>query len=114
MIITLVGNKLDMESERQVNHEEASQFATLHNLNFAETCAFDLENIETIFITVLEQIMKKQENGELDTENECSGIYFPNNFASGSKKESKIISIDGDSLKVEPIMKKRKECCNIF
>ena len=50
----------------------------------------------------------------MDTENECSGIYFPNNFGSGSKKESKIISIDGDSLKVEPIMKKRKECCNIF
>lgn len=44
-----MGNKCDLESERQVNKEIAKNFAKENNLLFLETSAKNGVNIEKIF-----------------------------------------------------------------
>lgn len=47
--LVLVGNKCDLEGERQVNKEVAKNFAKDNNLLFLETSAKNGTNIEKIF-----------------------------------------------------------------
>ena len=56
MSIILVGNKNDLESERQVSKEEGEAFAKKHGLLFFETSAKTASNVEKAFLTVTEQI----------------------------------------------------------
>lgn len=45
--IMLLGNKSDLENERQISKEQGQDFANLHNLIFLETSAKTAENVET-------------------------------------------------------------------
>jgi len=47
--VILVGNKSDLEGEREVNREVAKNFAKENNLLFLETSAKNGTNIEKIF-----------------------------------------------------------------
>lgn len=51
MILFLVGNKKDMENQREVSVEKIEQFKREKNIDFAfETSARTGENIEELFI----------------------------------------------------------------
>ena len=39
--LLLIGNKIDLESDRQINTKEGKEFAEAHNMAFYETSAFD-------------------------------------------------------------------------
>lgn len=56
IVIMLVGNKTDLEDEREVATEDAKEFAEKEGLFFLETSALDATNVETAFITVLTEI----------------------------------------------------------
>lgn len=56
IVIMLVGNKTDLEDEREVAMEDAKEFAEKEGLFFIETSALDATNVETAFITVLTEI----------------------------------------------------------
>ena len=45
----LVGNKSDLEEERNVPTEEAKEFADKHNFPFIEVSALNKDNIEDLF-----------------------------------------------------------------
>ena len=45
MIILLIGNKSDLESEREVKYEDGKQFAEANNLIFFETSAKTGDNV---------------------------------------------------------------------
>ena len=49
MQVLLVGNKIDLESERQVSTEEGRIFAKKEGLNFIEISAKDYKKVEGAF-----------------------------------------------------------------
>uniref|UniRef100_A0A3Q2DD14 Ras-related protein Rab-25 n=1 Tax=Cyprinodon variegatus TaxID=28743 RepID=A0A3Q2DD14_CYPVA len=65
MVVMLVGNKTDLESERSVPTEEAKDFAEKKGLLFLETSALESTNVESAFNTVLEEIHKKVSSKEV-------------------------------------------------
>lgn len=65
IVVMLVGNKTDLESERSVPNEEAKDFAEKKGLFFLETSALDSTNVEAAFTTVLAEIHKKVSSKEV-------------------------------------------------
>lgn len=76
IIILLIGNKRDLEEERQVTFLEASNFAQEHQLVFLETSAKTGENVEEAFLKCSKTILAKIQTGELDPERIGSGIQY--------------------------------------
>jgi GTPase SAR1 family protein len=52
----LVGNKCDLESERQVSKEEGKEMAAGLGVKFLETSAKEANNVETAFFTMSNEI----------------------------------------------------------
>jgi Ras-related protein Rab-2A len=66
MTIILIGNKLDLERQRQVSYEEGERFAKQNNLAyFMETSAKTSEKVEAAFINSAQIILNKIERGEI-------------------------------------------------
>lgn len=59
IVVMLVGNKTDLESERSVPSEEAQDFAEKNGLLYLETSALESTNVEAAFNNVLAEIHKK-------------------------------------------------------
>merc|ERR1712051_30853 len=76
IVILLVGNKKDLEDEREVTFLEASRFAQENDLVFVETSAKSGENVEEAFLKCSKTILAKIETGELDPERIGSGIQY--------------------------------------
>ncbi|XP_013394287.1 ras-related protein Rab-4B [Lingula anatina] len=76
IVIILVGNKKDLEAEREVTFLEASRFAQENELMFLETSALTGENVEETFLKCARSILTKIESGELDPERMGSGIQY--------------------------------------
>jgi len=74
VVILLVGNKRDLDAERQVSFLEASRFAQENELVFLETSALTGENVEEAFLHCSKTILSKIETGELDPNKLGSGI----------------------------------------
>lgn len=64
IIIILVGNKKDLEAEREVTFLEASRFAQENELMFLETSALSGENVEETFLKCARSILAKIESGK--------------------------------------------------
>jgi small GTP-binding protein len=58
-LLCLVGNKCDLEEERQVTREDALRFAQRHSLKYIETSAKTNEKIEEVFIYIAECLYKE-------------------------------------------------------
>ena len=78
IVIILVGNKKDLESEREVTFMEATRFAQENELAFLETSALTGENVEEVFLKCTRTILTKIDAGELDPERVGSGIQYGN------------------------------------
>ena len=50
MTIVLVGNKTDLETDRQVSYEEGAAFAKRNDLIFMETSAKTGENVDNMYL----------------------------------------------------------------
>jgi len=76
IVILLVGNKKDLEDEREVTFLEASRFAQENGLMFLETSAKTGHSVEEAFLKCSKNILAKIETGELDPERIGSGIQY--------------------------------------
>ncbi|KAE9602852.1 hypothetical protein Lal_00049678 [Lupinus albus] len=56
IVIILIGNKSDLEDQRDVPTEDAKEFAEKEGLFFLETSALQATNVESAFTTVLTEI----------------------------------------------------------
>ena len=54
----VAGNKCDLEEKRQVNKNEGENFAKTYNIDFYETSAKDGINVDEVFQTLANEIMK--------------------------------------------------------
>ena len=54
----LVGNKCDMENERQVLYEEGKDFGEQYNMKFFETSAKNINSINNAFIHISKEVLK--------------------------------------------------------
>ncbi|CAH8656692.1 unnamed protein product [Schistosoma rodhaini] len=70
MVITLVGNKCDLDARREVKQEEAEAFARENNLLFVETSAKTGVNVEQAFATTARAIYERLQLGLLDINND--------------------------------------------
>ena len=75
IVILLVGNKRDLEEEREVTFLEASRFAQENGLMFLETSAKTGQCVEESFLKCSKNILAKIETGELDPERIGSGKH---------------------------------------
>ena len=78
----LVGNKKDLENERQVFFDEGKKLADKYKLPFYETSTKNGENVDKIFEDSAKEIAKKIEQNCYDLTDETCGI-------SVGKKEKK-------------------------
>ncbi|CAH8656703.1 unnamed protein product [Schistosoma rodhaini] len=77
MVITLVGNKCDLDARREVKQEEAEAFARENNLLFVETSAKTGVNVEQAFATTARAIYERLQLGLLDINNDvCIKILY--------------------------------------
>ena len=97
VIIILIGNKCDLEKERQVTQKEGEKFAEINDLFFLETSAKEGKNIFNVFKITAEKILDNIIKNE-----ECGLRY--NNY------KNKSLEMNG---KNEDLKRKnnKKECC---
>jgi len=55
----LVGNKSDLEENRQVSTDEGKELAEHYNIKFLETSAKDCKNVEEAFITMARELQSR-------------------------------------------------------
>ncbi|CAD8144847.1 unnamed protein product [Paramecium octaurelia] len=91
----LVGNKNDLEQERQVSFEEAKQFAQDNEIGFMETSAKTNYNVDQMFTKLAEIILFKIQKGIIDPKNESFGVRV------GSEYQKYLASISNDSKQDE-------------
>ena len=102
VILVLVGNKSDLNSERQVNYDEGMELANKNKMIFYETSAKTGSNVEDIFLKSAENISNRIKEGYYDLTNDSCGIKQGIN----SSTPTSIISLDENDD--EP---KKKICC---
>ncbi|CAE7294184.1 YPTC4 [Symbiodinium sp. CCMP2592] len=59
--IVLIGNKSELDTERQVTVEEGQRLACQHGLTFLETSAARGENIDEVFFALLHDVHEQEE-----------------------------------------------------
>lgn len=76
MTIVLVGNKADLQAERQVSQAEGQAFAARYKLMFYETSAKTGENVEKVFTDSARTVYDNIKAGNVYdlTEGFCSGV----------------------------------------
>merc|ERR1711920_445426 len=72
--IMLVGNKCDLNQQRQVSQEEGASFARSHGLQFTEASASSGINVEDAFQGVARKIYENIQSGVYDLNDETLGI----------------------------------------
>ncbi|KAI0982590.1 hypothetical protein GJ496_007575 [Pomphorhynchus laevis] len=93
-VILLIGNKSDLETQRDVSYDEAKSFADEHGLVFFETSARTGENVESAFLDIASNIYKKIKEGSIDINAAETGVqprpqgseWSPSSSASDSSK----------------------------
>jgi small GTP-binding protein len=107
-LICLIGNKTDLESNREVSKSEAMQYAIKHNLKYIETSAKNNDRIEEIFIYVsktLHDEVNKVGNIRRDSNNTKSNIFEIGGFRA-------IANVNTETTENENIPQNTKsKCC---
>ena len=78
VLLVLVGNKLDLENERQISYEEGESFAQKNNMYFFETSAKTGVNIENLFLKTVETINERIQEDFYDLSTGNCGIKIGN------------------------------------
>ena len=111
VVFALIGNKLDLESNRKVTFEEGKKLAEKNNYVFQEVSAKTGDNFEKLFeVQIFEGVYNKFKN-EFDKREEGGEEqinYETNENTSGTNNKN--IVIDNNNNNSQTTKKKRK-CC---
>lgn len=86
IVVMLVGNKTDLESERSVPIDEAKDFADKKDILFLETSALESTNVEAAFTNVLAEIHKKVSSKEV-VRGSISAVSLNNHGAENAEEK---------------------------
>ena len=90
-VIYLVGNKIDLENQRQISYEEANLFAKKEKIKYIETSAIKNIKVEEVFSSLLNNIyeIKKEEhkNKMFLEEGNKIGLKNTGNLVKNNKSE---------------------------
>jgi len=107
ILVMLVGNKTDMEQQREVSTDEAKDFAHQNKLSFIETSAKDSTNVSEAFERLIQEIYKQvnspHRDGESDSEDaepRTPGVHMKST-----------IDISKQPTKNGNVTKKNEKCC---
>ena len=104
VFMVLVGNKCDLEKEREVSEEEGKELAETNGMIFFETSAKTGKNVEEVFVESAKQIAKKINEGYYDLENDSCGIK-----KGSGNTQNVVLGEDKNNNKNEE--DKNKGCC---
>ena len=96
-VIFLIGNKCDLEAQRDVTHEEAKQFAEENGLMFVEASAKTGERVEDAFLETAKKIFQNIQDGSLDLNAAESGVQHKPVGGSGSSNGPSSTSLVNDT-----------------
>lgn len=83
--IILIGNKIDLESQRQVGAQQVKEFAERHHLESIETSALNGKNIKEAFTRLAFEVTARVNNGQISVSTTRSPV--PTNLEQNQKKE---------------------------
>jgi small GTP-binding protein len=66
--IIIVGNKLDLQDQRQITEAEGKAYADKYSLDYIETSAKDATDIREIFVRLVDRIALRRKRGEIQGE----------------------------------------------
>ena len=75
--ILLVGNKGDLENQRQVGVQQAKDFAEQHKLEYLETSALSGQNVTEAFTRLAYGVATRVNNGQIQITNAASSKVSP-------------------------------------
>ena len=90
-VILIVGNKCDLEENREVTTEEVKKKAEVYKMAYCETSALKSKNINYAFQTLIKLVAEKMENKK-NEENKYGNQS--NVISTGVSLETKIIAAD--------------------
>jgi Ras-related protein Rab-2A len=79
VLLVLVGNKTDLESERKISTEEGKQMAERHNMLFYETSARNGKGVHDMFDSTVHEIATRINDGFYDLKSDNCGIKMGTN-----------------------------------
>jgi Ras-related protein Rab-14 len=97
-VIFLIGNKCDLEAQRDVTFEEAKQFAEENGLMFVEASAKTGDGVEEAFLETARKIYQNIQDGSLDLNAAESGVQHKPSSGQGSSSGTTTLS-DSDNSK---------------
>lgn len=116
IMLILVGNKRDKETEREVEFSEGEGFAKEVGIPFYETSALTGEGITNVFEESVNIIAKRISDKEYDLSTEACGIKIglnPNDKNKSNSNRNTNNKSEGTSVKSKRIMDSdnKKGCC---
>jgi Ras-related protein Rab-1A len=66
----LVGNKSDLEQNRQISYDQGKEFADVHGMKFIETSAKTSSNVSEAFFTITKEIISQMQDKDKLVKNE--------------------------------------------
>ena len=100
VIIILIGNKSDLEENREVDYDIGKNFAEENNMIFFETSALSGRGVDNVFNNTCQKIYENIQKDYYDLNDETCGIKKGENI-------SEYIDISSNNE-----VKRNKKCCN--